>query len=116
MSGLASIFIESYSPTAIFLTALIFGITTFPIFSVASAHAHDFVQSNERVELSAALMFYYALGAIVTPLLALFMMIASGHVLQIIFGLSRMRVRPPPHRTHALYLCATHLVFHWKIA
>ena len=104
MSGLASIFIESYSPTAIFLTALIFGITTFPIFSVASAHAHDFVQSNERVELSAALMFYYALGAIVTPLLALFMMIASGHVLQIIFGLSRMRVRPPrTERTPYIY-------------
>ena len=81
-----------------------FGITTFPIFSVASAHAHDFVQSNERVELSAALMFYYALGAIVTPLLALFMMIASGHVLQIIFGLSRMRVRPPrTERTPYIY-------------
>ena len=60
---------------------------------------------NERVELSAALMFYYALGAIASPLLAsflinhfgpsaLFALIASGHVFLIIFGLSRMRVRP----------------------
>ncbi|MBT4235450.1 MAG: hypothetical protein HOD69_15220, partial [Marinovum sp.] len=66
---------------------------------------HDFVQTNERVELSAALMFYYALGAIASPLLAsflinhfgpsaLFALIASGHVFLIIFGLSRMRVRP----------------------
>ena len=115
MSCLASIFIGNYSTTAIFLTALIFGITTFPIFSVTSAHAHDFVQSNERVELSAALMFYYALGvcrlyillalgAIASPLLALFVMIASSHVLLIIFGLSRMRVRPTrTERTPYIY-------------
>ena len=105
MSCLATILIGGYSTTASFLTALFFGMTTFPIFSVAAAHAHDFVQTNERVELSAALMFYYALGAIASPLLAsflinhfgpsaLFALIASGHVFLIIFGLSRMRVRP----------------------
>ena len=111
MSCLASIFIGNYSTTAIFLTALIFGITTFPIFSVASAHAHDFVQSNERVELSAAFIFYYALGAIASPLLALFMMIASGHVLQIIFGLSRMRVRPTrTERTPYIYAPRTSFI------
>lgn len=111
MSCLASIFIGNYSTTAIFLTALIFGITTFPIFSVASAHAHDFVQSNERVELSAAFIFYYALGAIASPLLALFVMIASSHVLLIIFGLSRMRVRPTrTERTPYIYAPRTSFI------
>ena len=49
-------------------TAFVFGLTTVPIFSVAAAHAHDFASSEERVELSAALMFFYALGAIGAPL------------------------------------------------
>jgi MFS family permease len=122
MSCLACIFIGSNSTTAIFLTALFFGMTTFPIFSVASAHAHDFVQSDERVELSAALMFYFALGAIASPLLAsflinrfgpsaLFVMIASGHVLLIIFGLSRMRVRPTrTERTPYIYAPRTSFI------
>ena len=122
MSCLACIFIGSNSTTAIFLTALFFGMTTFPIFSVASAHAHDFVQSDERVELSTALMFYFALGAIASPLLAsflinrfgpsaLFVMIASGHFLLIIFGLSRMRVRPTrTERTPYIYAPRTSFI------
>ena len=47
-----------------------FGVTTMPIYSVSTAHAHDFATDEERVELSAALMFLYALGAIASPLIA----------------------------------------------
>jgi MFS family permease len=89
----------------ILLTAGFFGLTTFPIFSVAAAHAHDFASSDERVELSAALMFFFALGAIAAPLTAsslmevfgppaMFVMIAAGHAVLVVFGLARMRVRP----------------------
>ncbi len=85
-------------------TAVLFGFTTFPIFSVAAAHAHDFASTEERVELSAALMFFYAIGAIASPLIAsslinaygpasLFIFLAAGHGVLIIFGLSRMSVR-----------------------
>ena len=91
--------------TAVMLNAVIFGLTTFPIYSVAAAHAHDFADSSERVELSAALMFFYALGAISAPLLAsrlmttfgpaaLFAMIAAGHAILVVFGLLRMQARP----------------------
>ncbi|HGG63847.1 MAG TPA: MFS transporter, partial [Rhodobacteraceae bacterium] len=84
--------------------AVLFGFTTFPIFSVAAAHAHDFASTEERVELSAALMFFYAIGAIASPLIAsslinaygptsLFIFLAAGHGVLIIFGLSRMGVR-----------------------
>ena len=83
----------------------LFGLTTFPIYSVSAAHAHDFASDDERVELSAALMFYFAVGAIAAPLLAstlidwygptaLFIMIAFGHALLIIFGILRMSARP----------------------
>ncbi len=84
--------------------AAFFGFTTFPVFSVAASHAHDFATSDERIELSAALMFFYATGAIAAPWFtsrlidtfgpsALFYFISLGHIALIVFGLSRMRVR-----------------------
>lgn len=100
----ATILLVGGGTQAVLATALLFGFTTFPIFSVASAHAHDFATSSERVELSAALMFFYAIGAIASPLVAsglietfgpeaLFVLISAGHVMLIVFGLGRMRVR-----------------------
>ena len=97
--------------SAVMLTAFLFGLTTFPIFSIAAAHANDFADDSQRVELSAALMFFYALGAIAAPLLAsylidwygpgaMFAMIAVGHILLAGVGLLRMRVRATrPDRT-----------------
>ncbi|MFU8882138.1 MAG: MFS transporter [Rhodobacterales bacterium] len=89
----------------VLLTATLFGATTFPIYSVAAAHAHDYADSSERVELSAALMFFFALGAIAAPLMAstlielygpsaMFVMIGTGHGALVVFGLIRMRMRP----------------------
>ncbi|WP_421703552.1 MFS transporter [Aliiroseovarius sp.] len=89
----------------VMLAAGIFGFTTFPIFSVSAAHANDFATSEQRVELSAALMFWYALGAIASPYIssklitaygpgALFAFVAVGHLGLILFGLTRMRARP----------------------
>ncbi|MCI2394525.1 MFS transporter [Aliiroseovarius sediminis] len=91
--------------SAAFVTAGLFGFTTFPIFSVSAAHANDFATRAERVELSAALMFFYAVGAIASPLVAsglieqfgppaLFAFIAAGHLGLIIFGLARSHQRP----------------------
>ncbi len=91
----------------VMLAAGLFGLTTFPIFSVSSAHANDFATSEQRVELSAALLFFFALGAIAAPYLAsslidsfgppaLFALIAFGHLVLIVFGLTRMQARPAP--------------------
>ncbi len=89
----------------VLLASALFGVATFPIFSVAAAHAHDFAESHERVELSAALMFLYAIGAIAAPYVAsvlieafgssaMFVFISIAHVVLIVFGLYRMRQRP----------------------
>jgi len=106
----------------IFILAGLFGFTTFPIYSVASAHAHDFAESHERVELSAALMFFYALGAIAAPYTAstlidsfgppaLFVMVAVGHGVLVIFGFIRMRVRDTaPNKTNYVYAPRTSFV------
>ena len=72
---------------------------------MAAAHAHDFANDYERVELSAALMFFYAVGAIAAPYTAsvlmgtfgpaaLFYLIAVGHLGLVIFGFYRMLSRP----------------------
>lgn len=90
---------------AVLLVAGLFGLTTFPIYSISAAHAHDFARSDQRVELSAAHMFWFATGAIFAPWLssalidgfgpaALFAMIAVAHAGLIAFGLIRMRARP----------------------
>jgi MFS family permease len=96
---------QSTDTVTILALAGLFGFTTFPIYSVAAAHAHDFASSDERVELSAALMFFYATGAIAAPYTAarlmdvfgapaLFVMIALGHAALVVFGLARMTARP----------------------
>jgi len=88
----------------VFVSALFFGATTFPIYSISAAHAHDWAEDGMRVELSAALMFFYALGAIAAPLVtsgliaaygppALFAFIAAAHFILVGFGLIRMRRR-----------------------
>lgn len=107
---------------AVMVLALIFGATTFPIYSIAAAHAHDFASDDERVELSAALMFWYATGAIAAPWLAsvlidsfgpaaLFALIGAGHFLLVVFGLIRMRARATPRdRTRYIYAPRTSFI------
>jgi MFS family permease len=106
----------------IFLAAGFFGFTTFPIYSISTAHAHDFAEQHERVELSAAHMFLYAVGAIASPVIAsalisnfgpsaMFAFIATAHVLLIVFGLARMRARPAPEsRTRYVYAPRTSFI------
>ncbi|WP_022702640.1 MFS transporter [Pseudorhodobacter ferrugineus] len=102
-----TILLAGAGTVAVFTSAAIFGFATMPIYSVSTAHAHDFAVSSERVELSAALMFLYAVGAIASPFLAslviegygpsgMFLMIALAHVFLILFGIVRMGARPAP--------------------
>ncbi len=86
---------------AVLFGAMLFGALTFPIYSISAAHAHDWAEDDQRVELSAALMFFFALGAIIAPYAssalitvfgpgALFIFIAVSHVALLIYGLYRM--------------------------
>jgi MFS family permease len=100
-----TILLSGSGTVAVFLAAGAFGFATLPIYSVSTAHAHDFAEPMERVELSAALMFLYAVGAIASPWIAsvvieafgpaaMFLMIAAAHAVLIVFGLFRMTARP----------------------
>ena len=105
LAAAATIMLAKAGPVAIFATAAAFGFATLPVYSISTAHAHDFAESHERVELSAAHMFLYAVGAIASPYLAsvvieaygpaaMFVMIGIAHVLLIVFGIIRIRARP----------------------
>jgi MFS family permease len=119
VAAIGSCFLTAYigqsNATVAMIMAGLFGLTSFPIYSVSAAHAHDFASHEERVELSAALMFFYAIGAIAAPYLsswliqafgpaALFLMIAVSHAFLVIYGLARMHVRPTrSDRTRYVY-------------
>ena len=92
-------------PTMTLVLGAFAGFVTFPVFSIASAHANDFANDDERVELAASLMFFFAVGAIAAPYIAsmliagfgpsaLFVLISVGHGFLVAFGLWRMSARP----------------------
>ncbi len=111
--------LSDQSVTLIFALSMLFGATTFPIFSVSAAHACDFAEADFMVDLTAALMFLYGLGAIASPFVgsvlieafgprALYIMIASVHLILAVFGLIRMTRRPTSgDKTRYAYLPRT---------
>ena len=106
---------------AVLIASGVFGFATFPIYSVAAAHAHDFANDDQRVELSAALMFLYAVGAIASPYAvstlieafgpsAMFGFVSLAHVILIVFSLLRMRARSAESRTNYVYAPRTSFI------
>jgi len=97
------------SRNGVYLAALLFGLVTFPVFSVSAAHANDLAKPGQAVELSASLLFIYGVGAIASPALSsylmqtfgpqmLFVMIGAAHLGLAVFGLYRMLVGPQTER------------------
>lgn len=112
---------SNLSDTLILGTALLFGLSAFPIYSVAAAHAHDYANDDERITLSAALMFWYAVGAIAAPYTAssvmelfgaqaLFVVISVSHAVLIVFGVWRMSVRDAVKSTRYIYAPRTSFI------
>jgi len=104
-TSMGTAFFGTGSTTLVFAAAVLFGFTTFPIFSVATAHGIDFARADQIVEVSASFIFLYAIGAIASPYIssfliqlygpsALFIFIAAAHIVLVIFSLLRMASRP----------------------
>ncbi|MEM1236632.1 MAG: MFS transporter [Pseudomonadota bacterium] len=101
-------------PQAAIAASALFGFLTFPIYSISAAHAHDFAETHERADLSAALLFYYAVGAIISPIgvarliealgpYSFFVFIAVGHAALIGYALLRRLARPTQKSTAYVY-------------
>ena len=102
----------------VYVMSFLFGFTTFPIYSICAAHASDFVTQDQMITLSASLIFLYASGAIVSPLLAgmiierfgasmMFSMIAGAHIMLMLFTIYRNFVRPVEQRRRYAYIPRT---------
>ena len=114
--------VSSSSASLILMAATLFGFATYPIFSVSTAHANDFCSAEDRVSLNASLMFFYAVGAIFSPIVtssliqifgpfALFAFVSIAHAGLLVFGLSRMRARKTSsERTHYTYTPRTSFI------
>ena len=98
--------VEPGATGVIFLGAFVFGVTSYPVYSVSAALANDLSPRDFMVEVNAALIFFYSVGAIVSPVIsawliaaygpaALFLFIAAVHLALILFALYRMTRRGP---------------------
>jgi MFS family permease len=98
-----------------------------PVYSLAAAHGNDFAGSGGHVKVTAALMFYYSIGAVVGPLASSFAMERFGlpaifvysalvYAGLAIFTVLRMRTRAAPNpsqRSRFTALLRTSPVFAW---
>lgn len=67
----ASLFLASAStPAMVLLGGLIFGGFALPLYSLSMAHANDHANPGEVVEVTAGLIMFYGLGAIIGPFLS----------------------------------------------
>ncbi len=113
---------QSNNLTFVFVGAALFGMATYPIFSVSAAHANDFVDPEDAVEVNASLIFIFGVGAIFSPLItanlievfgppALFVFVTAVHALLVIFSLARMASRRTRlSRSRYFYIPRTSLI------
>lgn len=104
-SSLVTIGVSGRGAVELFASTILFGMVTFPIYSICAAHASDFAKPTEMVEVSSSLLFFYAVGAIASPLFisfliasfgahAMFAFIAAAHLLLSIYTVARIGIRP----------------------
>ncbi|MGI9350606.1 MAG: MFS transporter [Rhizobiaceae bacterium] len=54
----------------IYIGGFLFGFATLPIYSICASHASDFAKKEDMLAMSASLIFFYAVGAVVAPTFA----------------------------------------------
>lgn len=78
-AGLACLFLSGASdPLVIYAGSFLFGGFALPLYSLSAAHANDHAGKGQYVELAAGLTMFFALGAVVGPLLASLVMDRFG--------------------------------------
>ncbi len=107
-ASLAGVVLAALSGTTEFAaygTALLFGAFAMPLYSLSAAHANDFAKPDQYATVAAGLLFTFAVGAAIGPVMGsiaigylgppgLFLYIAVAHASLIVWALIRMAVRP----------------------
>jgi MFS family permease len=87
------------------VVALLLGLTTYTLYTLAVSHANDRAKAHEMVAISTGLLFLYCVGAIIAPTLAsllmrefgaaaLFVQSAFVHCVIVVFALWRVKTDP----------------------
>ena len=54
----------------VYIGSFLFGFATLPIYSICASHASDFAKQEDMLAMSASLIFFYAIGSVLAPSLA----------------------------------------------
>jgi MFS family permease len=93
------------SPPVIYAGVFLFGAFAMPLYSLAAAHAADFAKPQQYASLAAGMLFTFAVGSMIGPLIAasaveafgppaLFRYICVVHAGIVLWTIVRMTVRP----------------------
>jgi len=78
LAGLFLAFLAGSNEAANFIGIFIFGAFAMPLYSLCSAHANDHAAEGQHALVSAGMLFFWSLGAIIGPLFASFMLDIFG--------------------------------------
>lgn len=106
LAALVLMVVPAADKMAMVVVGAAFGAGAFPLYAIAVAHANDYADAAESVEVSSGLLLTYGMGAALGPLLAslwrealdapsLFYFTASVHVMLIGYVMWRMSQRVP---------------------
>jgi MFS family permease len=108
LTGALIVSLQPRDPLQILLFTAIYGALTYPLYSLAVAHANDFARSGDFVAISGGLLLLYGIGTMIGPTAAsiamdrigpagLFSVTASAHFLMATYAIYRtMRRKPIP--------------------
>jgi len=108
LAGALIVSLQPRDPLQILLFIAVYGGLTYPLYSLAVAHANDFARSGDFVAISGGLLLLYGIGTMIGPTAAsiamerlgpagLFSVTASAHFLMATYAIYRtMRRKPIP--------------------
>jgi MFS family permease len=121
LAGLALMLIPEADRMAMVVAGAAFGAGAFPLYAIAVAHANDYADASESVEVSSGLLLVYGVGAAIGPLLAstwreiahgpaLFFFTALVHLMLIGYVFWRISQRLPPEPDQRVHFAEAAIV------
>jgi MFS family permease len=106
LAGILILALRPADPTTILVMVAFYGALTYPLYSLAVAHANDFATSGDFVAISGGLLMLYGIGTMVGPAVAsvamerlgpsaLFTVTATAHLVMAAHAIYRTRRRKP---------------------
>jgi MFS family permease len=104
VAGVALSLFDGLTPTLLLAAAFGYGLFAFPLYAISVAHANDFANPNDYVEVASGLLLVYAVGAVIGPIVAsicmryvgpggLFAFTAVMHIAMGLFTIYRLQCR-----------------------